>query len=583
MKVHLHQTNQTIADFKEIQDYLRTTFNNAESGIHIFPESFLCGYPLQDLCLKNSFITNYQENLKEISDFSKSLPVNKNLLFLVGGIKYTLTPEGLPEKLENVIYSLSPGKPLEDIYTKILLPNYDIFDEKKYYHPGQKVKTLNFNGKHIALMVCEDMWPNTGYSIDPTKELKQLDQDFDLVINLSASPYNLKKQEKRLHRATEISNYLNAPFFYVNRVGGEDEILFDGRSFAVNGDQILFELKSFEPDHISFDIPETKPHKDDFEFTSGKVTTWESLFVPNIIEEKNKYPILAPLSNDECEEIIKALAFGIQEYAGKCYQKNFVIALSGGMDSCLVLTILKLFLKEGQTLEAIYMPSKFSADLSYNISKQLCENLNIPLHVLPIKGLHDSSKELFKAQIGHDLLELADENIQSRLRSTLLLARTNQLNAIAINTSNKSELSVGYSTIYGDSVGAISMLGDIYKSEVYMLAKYINKTRNNIIPEDVITRPPSAELREDQIDTDSLPPYEVLDVILEGILSYRLTAKQMIQMGLPQENVERVFRLYKNSEFKRSQFCPIVKIKAKSFGFGYRVPICKDSNYYLET
>ena len=261
---------------------------------------------------------------------------------------------------------------------------------------------------------------------------------------------------------------------------------------------------------------------------------------------------------------------------------RFISFLSGGIDSCLVLTILKLHLTKTQTLEAIYMPSKFSGELSLDISKRLCQNLKIPFYILPIEDVKMTCKSLFIKHMHQDLQGLADENIQSRIRSMLLLARANQTNSIAINTSNKSEIAVGYSTIYGDSVGAISLLGDVYKSEVYMLAKYINKAHDNIIPLEVIQRPPTAELRDNQKDTDSLPPYDILDVILEGMLSYRLTAKQMIEMGLPPDDVLSVSKLYRNSEYKRAQFCPIIKIKPKSFGFGYRVPTSKDGTFYSE-
>jgi len=583
MKIHLHQTHQTIACFADIRKYIFDVFiSKPLTGIHLFPESFLCGYPLQDLCLNYSFITSYQKHLQAISDWAKALPKNEDIIFLMGGIKYTLTPDHLPKKIENVIYLLRPGEELLAIYTKMLLPNYDIFDEKKYFDPGKTVGTLKFNSKNIALMICEDMWPNASYELDPTTELKKTGLSFDLIINLSASPYDISKQEKRILRAKEISHFLKAPFFYVNRVGGEDEILFDGQSFAVNGDELLGQLNRFKKDFTSLNLP---PYNKSayHDVDNNKVTTtWESLFVPNIIQNSKKLPHIKPLNDNECMEAIEALGFGVNEYARKCGFNKFQVALSGGIDSCLVLTILKLHLTSTQNLEAIYMPSKFSGDLSLDISKNLCQNLKIPFHIIPIEDLKMTCKSLFIKHINQDLQGLADENIQSRLRSTLLLARANQTNAIAINTSNKSEIAVGYSTIYGDSVGAISLLGDVYKSEVYMLAKYINKIHHNIIPIEVIQRPPTAELRDNQKDTDSLPPYDILDVILEGMLSYRLNARQMIEMGLPHDDVLSVSKLYKNSEYKRVQFCPIIKIKPKSFGFGYRVPIAKDGTFYSD-
>jgi len=583
MKIHLHQTHQTIACFEDIRTYLYDVYaSKPMQGIHLFPESFLCGYPLQDLCLNYSFINSYQKHMQAISAWAKTLPKDDNIIFLMGGIKYTLTSDHLPKKIENVIYLLKPGEELQAIYTKMLLPNYDIFDEKKYFDPGKTVGILNFNKKNIALMICEDMWPNASYELDPTTELKKTGLSFDLIINLSASPYDLSKQEKRIIRAKEISHFLKAPFFYVNRVGGEDEILFDGQSFAVNGSEILVQLSRFKKDFKSINLSSYEKSNYQNINNSKITTTWESLFVPNIVTSLKKLPHIKPLTDNECLEAIEALGFGVNEYARKCGFSKFQVALSGGIDSCLVLTILKLHLSKTQNLEAIYMPSKFSGELSLDISKKLCQNLDIPFYILPIEDVKMTCKSLFIKHMHQDLQGLADENIQSRIRSTLLLARANQTNSIAINTSNKSEIAVGYSTIYGDSVGAISLLGDVYKSEVYMLAKYINKTHDNIIPLEVIQRPPTAELRDNQKDTDSLPPYDILDVILEGMLSYRLTAKQMIDMGLPSDDVLSVSKLYRNSEYKRVQFCPIIKIKPKSFGFGYRVPTSKDGAFYSD-
>jgi NAD+ synthase (glutamine-hydrolysing) len=245
------------------------------------------------------------------------------------------------------------------------------------------------------------------------------------------------------------------------------------------------------------------------------------------------------------------------------------------MDSALVLAIVKKSLKKDQYLEAVYMPGLFSASISYELSLELCKNLQVPMSTMPIKFSHKSIRNLFKDSFGTPLDGVADENIQSRLRGAFLYGRSNQINSMVLNTSNKSEISVGYSTQYGDSVGALSVLGDLYKSEVFTLARYINRKYGNIIPVGIIDRPPSAELREGQQDAQSLPPYEELDAILEGILSYRHSVEDLIKMGMDQQTVEKVFSLWKKTEFKRSQFCPIIKVKQKSFGFGYRVPICK--------
>jgi NAD+ synthase (glutamine-hydrolysing) len=575
----IHQTHHTIADFEKIRDYCLEVLENPTKGLHLFPELYLTGYPLQDLLLQKSFIENYQVMLEEISDRSQALELDESKALLLGGLKYTFSEDGLPFSIENVIFKLSPGKPLKDVYTKRLLPNYDIFDEKKYFTPGDECGLWKFGEKNIALMICEDMWPSNAHPIDPAFDTQKLLQkknlDLDLIVNLSASPYHLNKAEKRIKRGIEISCSLGAPFVYVNRVGGEDEILFDGHSFLVNEEELIWEGDIFGADVSEQALPKKLAPKYKLDDTAVLENTWESLFNPQLLEQGPSHPILKPLTDDDCASSLSALKFGIQEYANKTGVNKFLVALSGGIDSALVLTILKLALKEGQELEALFMPGYYTVSASYDLSEALCKNLGIPLRILPIKFFHASIRNGFADSLSSPLDGLADENIQSRLRGSLLYARSNQTGALVFNTSNKSELAVGYSTQYGDSVGALSVLGDLFKSEVFNLAGYINKKYNNLIPNEILLRPPSAELRDDQFDEQTLPAYEVLDGILEGLLSYRLSPKDLINLGYPRDEVEKTFSLYQKVEFKRYQFCPIIKIKAKSFGFGYRIPICK--------
>lgn len=578
MQFHLHQTHHQVADFKKIFGDLHNEMQTAQEGIHIYPELYLTGYPLQDLCLQKPFINSYQKYLKELNDFTQKL--EGNFLFLVGGIQYELTPTGLPLSLKNVIYKLEPGKKIEAIYAKRLLPNYDIFDEQKYFSAGDNSHVLEYQGQKYAVLICEDMWSSSFHQLDPVKDLYEacIGSNINAVINLSASPYYLDKPQKRIERAQFIASLFHCPFIYCNRVGAEDEIIFDGTSFIVDEKAILLQCKSWQSDTQSLS-PNVEASIIDEECLPSPPNTWEELFSARIEPDKLQ---LKTLSEKDCHEIVNALAFGVQEYAQKSGFNKFTIALSGGMDSALVLTLIALSLKEGQSLEAIYMPSQFSSPLSYDLSYELCQNLKINLRTLPIKFLHSSAKNLFESTYDDAFEGLTDENIQSRLRGMLLYTRSNQIGSMVVNTSNKSELAVGYSTQYGDSVGAISMLGDLYKSEVYQLANYINEKFNKIIPQGIIERAPSAELREDQKDTDSLPPYERLDSILEGLLTYRYTKKDLIQMGFETEEVERVFNLYRKTEFKRYQFCPILKISSKSFGFGYRIPMSKASQFYLD-
>ena len=581
MKIILKQDHHTIADFKTIFSDLEKDLKETGSGAEliIYPELYLTGYPLQDLVLQREFIERYLEHLDQLDGWLKKLENfgNPDRKFLVGGLSYEFDDQGLPLYIKNVIFDLIPGVGVTAVYTKCLLPNYDIFDEQKYFSAGSDSQVINFHAKSIGLLVCEDMWFSSTHSIDPVNLLQEKvtaeGHHLDLIVNLSASPYFLGKIDKRLERAREISEQFGCAFAYVNRVGGEDEILFDGRSFVYHP-KLTLQAKEFERDELHYDLSKASrfPAKKALLHDQSYENSWESQFKADF---QNSHPIrLRKWSDEQCEEVIKALCFGMQEYTRKCGFKSFTIALSGGMDSGLVLTLAKLSLSKGQTLEALYMPSQYSADLSTQLSQELCDQIEIPLTILPISELHDSVREHFTRFYQSPLAGLADENIQSRLRGALLYARSNQNGSIVINTSNKSELAVGYSTLYGDSVGAFSLLGDLYKSEVYDLANYIHQTKG-LIPRGYMDRAPSAELRENQEDSQSLPPYEVLDTILEGLLSYRHSVKELITMGLPKDDVQKVYGLYTKSEYKRNQFCPIIKIKAKSFGFGYRVPITK--------
>ncbi|OUR97050.1 NAD(+) synthase [Halobacteriovorax marinus] len=579
MQINIHQTHHTISDFEAIYSYLEEVLSNKLNcdTLHIFPELFLTGYPLQDLCLQRSFIQKYCDLLDRIVTLSQK--TKNNMTLLVGGLQYEFDEENLPITIKNVIYEITPKSGLRVLYTKKLLPNYDIFDEEKYFTAGQENCIYEYQGKSLGLLVCEDMWISSMHHTDPVRELflecEQQKVELDAIINLSASPFYLGKDNTRLIRASEISKLFGCPFLYVNRVGGEDEILFDGSSFCINGSNVTFRGKLYEKDIIKYKLEQFSGDRDLIKAFEDKLNSWESLFKCDLIKNSENNLRLPELSDEHCEHILQSLRFGIQEYAKKSGFKNFDVALSGGIDSALVLAIMKLSLLPGQNLEAIYMPGFYSASKSYDLSFEMCQIIDIKMYTLPIKFIHSSIRNQYNDVFHSPMEGLCDENIQSRLRGALLYARSNQRNSMVLNTSNKSELAVGYSTLYGDSVGAISILGDLYKTEVFALAKYINKNYSNIIPAGIIDRPPTAELREDQEDSHSLPSYDRLDAILEGLLSYQLSEKDLIEKGFDAEEVSKVYRLYTRSEYKRRQFCPIIKIKAKSFGTGYRVPICK--------
>ncbi len=575
----LHQTHHTLADFDAIFQTFTEVVSN--DGLHIFPELYLTGYPLQDLVLQRPFIETYQGFLKDLNTWAHTQKAQWRAL--IGGLQYELENDGIPKKISNVIYEVTPGQGLKKLYTKRLLPNYDIFDEQKYFSPGDQTFYYKFQDKTFGLLICEDMWASSFHEIDPCElmlqEVEAKNLKLDAIINISASPFEVSKQSKRIERAKNISLKFSCPFIYVNRVGGEDEILFDGASFVTSGGLVGLELPSFTSESKSFYLEDLRGNYEQ-EAIFSTANTWEGLFSPRL-DFSSGTAKLKSWSDEECAEALKALTFGLQEYASKSGFKKFLVALSGGMDSALVLAIVKLGLKPGQSVEAIYMPSIFSAASSTELSETMCKGLGVPLAYFPIKFLHSAIKNAFTNTFPEPFQGLTDENIQSRLRGTLLYTRSNQTDALVINTSNKSELAVGYSTQYGDSVGAISILGDLYKTEVYRLAEYINKHHNRPIPVGILNRGPSAELRKNQLDHDSLPPYERLDAILEGILSYRLGKKELIELGHEEAEITKVLHLYLKSEYKRAQFCPILKVKAKSFGFGYRVPMSKNLSYQL--
>lgn len=579
MQIVLHQTDQKIADFETILQYLQEqipakTKELGENCLHVMPELYLCGYPTQDLCLQKNFISRYQDSLKELSSWVKKLdPEEHTWAVLAGGLSYKFDENSIPLEIRNSIYEIRPGKKIKAIYHKMLLPNYDIFDEKKYYLPGDETKIYEFGSKKFGLLVCEDMWPSTTHKVNPINKYLELDVEMDGVINLSASPFHLNKTESRHQRATEISKQFNCPFFYVNKVGGEDEIIFDGGSFAVNDEKVINESKFFEADITAIPLPE-HPLSDPIQIIKTN-NTWESLFEVTL-DESSKPPVIAKLTDEQCENALKAISFGIKEYARKTGFKKLLVALSGGLDSTVVLAICKLMLGKEFECEAVFMPGQFSAGISYEYSEQLCKNIEVPFRIFSIKFIHSALRNAYRDTFKMDLTgNLADENIQSRIRGMMIYTHSNMVGSMVLNTSNKSEIAVGYSTQYGDSVGAISPLGDLYKSEVFDLANYINKKFDGAIPQGIIDRPPSAELREDQTDSQSLPPYDRLDAMLSCLLSYRYSNEELKKMGYNTEEVEKIYNLIQKSEYKRYQFCPILKLKAKSFGFGYRVPLSK--------
>lgn len=589
MQIELLQTHHELADFDAIEHSIFEAFKIKQTNevtLIVGPELLLCGYPLQDLCLQKLFISKYLMFLENLEIKIQNMPKNPNLALIAGGLEYDYTDSNQLSGIYNVLYLFSPGSLAKKIYRKILLPNYDIFDEKKYFSPGTEPGYLEWNGFNFGLMICEDMWADDKkYQTDPCHILEKFIREkkikLDAIINCSASPYHVGKKILRQKRAIEIISIFHCPFIYINRVGQEDEILFDGQSFIQESYEKAILLERFKTDSYTYTIKKNTHNEQSNDDVKKSFTTWLTLFKPDLSETSSCFhPELKLWSDDECAEVIHALQFGIQEYAKKFGFKKFIIGLSGGIDSGLVLALLKLTLNPHQQIEPIFMPGLHSSELSLKLAQEICQNFSLNLKHLPIKFLHTINRNLFKEHLGTDLTGIAEENIQSRLRGMLLYTRSNQTDAMVVNTSNKSELAVGYSTQYGDSVGAISLIGDLFKSHIYRLSQFINNTYGLLIPEAMINRPPTAELRPNQTDEQSLISYKELDPLLECILSYEFDIEDLLNMGFQKESVKKVLNLYQASEYKRRQFCPIIKVRPKSFGFGYRVPICKSRKMY---
>lgn len=531
MEIKIHQTKQTIADFDNFYSYMTKayeSFSQSKSKVlHLFPSIFLRNFQGKSLSMNREFTLERQSFLERIKLWSLSQGKNAKALFVF---------EMLDDK--------GPGlRPSPEIFTLNL--------GEKEFIKIKKPEVLLWEGKSIGLFRGEDSLH------DLFHQCQEKNQILDLMINFNTNPFFLGNTFSRQKKAEEISQSFQCPFIYMNPLGEDQGTVFDGESFIYAPHEKTFKKAVFlQEEMLEFPFPHS---------VSG--TAKDCLppikrhFHPRL-EKKGDHEIeLKKIDGRELERVVKTLGFSLQSYAEKNGFHKFLVALSGGLDSSLVLTLARLFLKKGQSLEAIYMPSQYSSPTSYDLSLKLCQNLGIKLTSFPIKFLHATMRNHFGQYFKENLEGVADENIQSRLRGSILYTRSNQTGAMVLNTSNKSELSIGYSTLYGDTVGAISLLGDLFKSEVYELAKFINEKYKGIIPNEIISRPPSAELREGQLDSEALPPYSVLDPILEAILSHEFSLEEITNMGFKKEDVEKAFFLYQSSDFKRRQLCPIVKLR----------------------
>jgi len=551
MKIAIAQLNPIIGDLPgNSKKILEAAKQAAKQGARLLltPELAVCGYPPRDLLLNPSFVDAMDIVLHNLA---KDLPAN--LAVLVGTVVNNENAHTNGGKiLYNSIAFLENGK-VKQYFYKRLLPTYDVFDENRYFEPGLEANYFILDNFKIGVTVCEDLWNDEEfwgkrlYTINPIAELAVI--GVDLVVNLSASPYIVNKQESREAMLKHTALRFDLPIIYTNQVGGNDDLIFDGFSFAVNKDgDIVSRLTGFE---TGLEIVEFDPIRQDLLSSA-----------------------IVPRSLSEDEEIWQALVLGVRDYVGKCRFSKVVLGLSGGIDSALVAAISAEAIGKENVL-GILMPSPYSSDHSITDALQLGENLGIKTQIVAIgelmAGFDNSLSQLFA---GTDF-GLAEENIQSRIRGNLLMAISNKFGHLLLTTGNKSEIAVGYCTLYGDMNGGLAVIADVPKTRVYHLCEWLNRN-NEIIPKNILTKPPSAELKPGQVDQDSLPPYEILDDILQRLINNHEFSDQIVAAGHDPAIVDRVTQMVARAEFKRKQSAPGLKITDRAFGTGWRMPIASN-------
>lgn len=547
VKLALAQINPTIGDFPgNIHKIVDRSLAAQRQGAQlvIFPELAICGYPPADLLEKPSFLVRAQDALIQIAETATA---GSDLAILCGCP--TSAPENSGKRVMNSAVLLRKAQ-VEFTQSKMLLPYYDVFDEQRYFAPAESQNIYELAGERIAITICEDAWNDKNfwrqrlYPVDPVEVLMR--QGARLIVNISASPYSRGKREIRRRMLSAIARRHRVPVVLVNQVGGNDSLIFDGSSIVLDADgRCIAQAKSFREDLVLVDsaAPQTSPAN------------------------------ASPESEDSA--VYQALVLGTRDYVRKCGFSQTIVGLSGGIDSALVAAIATEALGPENVL-GVGMPSEYSSQGSIDDAHQLARNLGIRWEMIPIRTLFESYLEALQPLLKNYPPDITEENLQSRIRGTLLMALSNKLSALVLTTGNKSEMSTGYCTLYGDMVGALAVIGDVYKTCVYRLAEYVNRERQ-IIPRNTLVKPPSAELRPGQQDTDSLPPYEVLDPVLEAYIERYETAEAIAESSQPGplalEMVRSILRMVERSEYKRQQAAPVLKVTQKSFGFGRRFPI----------
>ncbi|GGI49513.1 NAD+ synthase [Mucilaginibacter galii] len=545
MKIALAQLNYHIGNFDSNTEKIINTIHAARgkgADLVVFAELCISGYPARDFLEFKEFIGLCEQSAQTIATACTGIAC------IIGIPKHNTNRSKGGKDLHNSAYFIADGK-VQQVVNKALLPNYDVFDEYRYFEPETEFTCVEYKGHRIALTICEDLWNDIENPLYVTRPMdKLMEQKPDVMINIAASPFAYNHDEERIAILSDNAKRYNLPLFYVNHVGAQTEIIFDGGSLVFdNQGKVIDELPYFKEVITYYDL------SDDSQVTPQQPVT------------------LMPERQSDIEQIHQGLILGIRDYFYKSGFKQAILGLSGGIDSAVVCALAAEALG-AENVMAVLLPSKYSTGHSITDAEDLVENLGCMSETVEIKSITDAFETALHPQFEGLPFNIAEENLQARSRAVVLMAMCNKFGYILLNTSNKSEAAVGYGTLYGDMCGGISVLGDVYKTQVYQLANYINRDKE-IIPQNSIVKPPSAELRPDQKDSDSLPDYNTLDTILVEYIEHRLSSGEIIQQGYDEATVRRVIKLVNTAEHKRYQTPPILRVSPKAFGMGRRMPI----------
>jgi len=542
VRITLAQMNPTIADFQGNLNLMLQTLKQAKQNgadLIVFSEMFLTGYPPRDLLERQDFIDQAAEALEELLNLSGQFPG-------IGILFGTITPctRQTGHRLYNSAFLVENRKILFK-QNKSLLPTYDVFDEARYFEPADQIDVFRYKGEVLGITICEDAWnrsellPHREYPVDPIEILAG--KDATLFINLSASPFYIGKEEVRYKLLKNYCQKYRIPFILVNQSGGNDELIFDGRSLVLDqSGELMLDLPAFKSAIQTVDLTQPSP---------------KIAFTPQ----------------DPIESVYQALILGIQDYLSKCGFSSIVLGLSGGIDSAVVCALATDALGP-KNVTGVAMPSMYSSEASVEDAEQLADNLGIDFKIIPIAKVHATILEMMTPHFKYLSPDATEENLQARIRGNILMALSNKFGALTLSTGNKSEIAVGYCTLYGDMSGGLSVISDVPKTMVYELAEFINRL-DEIIPQRILDKPPSAELKPDQKDQDTLPPYDILDRILYLYLDKGESTEGIIKQGFEKETVDWIIQTVWKNEYKRRQAAPGLKVTSKAFGIGRRVPV----------